>query len=217
MYLGLLVLLVIFFATVGIQLVINASLFISGVSKEDVSSLREETDRNILLAPELFDVPDATNSARIDVTGRATAETDITIYVNDEEVDSQTLEDDDFEASIPLELGENIIYVEVEDKESKKFKDSELYKVIYISGKPTLEISSPSNGSSTDKNETTIEGSTDAGVSLRINGSPVVVGTDGSFRKIVRLKEGENTIEIEAEDIAGNIESTSLDVRYEKD
>lgn len=217
MYLVLLVLLIIFFATIGVRLVINASLFISGVSKEDVSSLKDSTDRDILLAPELFDVPDATNSARINVTGRATADTELTIYVNDEKVDTQTLDEEEFEASISLEQGENTIYVEIEDTKSKKLKESEVYKVVYISGTPSLEISSPANGTSTDKNETTIEGSTDVGVSLRINGSPVVVGTDGSFKKIVRLKEGENTIEVEAEDIAGNIESTTLDIRFEKD
>ena len=85
-YIILLILLVIFLATVGVQLIIKASLFISGVSKPDSES--DLNEKSYLLPPELFALPDATNSATLAISGRGTENTDVHIYVNEEKVDT---------------------------------------------------------------------------------------------------------------------------------
>ena len=214
-YVILLILLVIFLATVGVQLIIKASLFISGVSKPDNGSSLNE--KSYILAPEIFAHPDATNSARIVLNGRGTVETDVHIYVNDEKVDTLSLASEEFSTEISLKKGENSIYLESEDTDKKRVKSSKIYKVLYIAEKPTLSIESPKEGDVITTSETLIKGSTDPSVSIRINGSPAVVGIDGAFTYSIRLKEGDNELHIEATDIAGNQEVALLKIRYEKD
>jgi hypothetical protein len=214
-YIILLILLVIFLATVGVQLIIKASLFISGVSKPDSES--DLNEKSYLLPPELFALPDATNSATLAISGRGTENTDIHIYVNDEKVDTIALTSDDFATEISLKKGENSISLETEDGETKKFKSSETYTVLYLAEKPSLTIESPKDGDTLSTSETLVKGKTDQSVAIRINGSPAVVGMDGSFTYSARLKEGDNEISVEATDIAGNSETIVLKVRYEKD
>ncbi|MBP9797514.1 hypothetical protein KBC70_00005, partial [Candidatus Woesebacteria bacterium] len=196
-------------------LVIKASLFISGVSKPDDSSQLDE--KSYILAPEIFALPDATNSARIVLNGRGTEETDVHIYVNDEKVDSIALTSEDFSTEVSLKKGENEIYLESEDVEKKRVKTSKTYKVLYLAEKPTLSIESPKEGDTVSTSETFVKGTTDPSVAIRVNGGPAVVGVDGSFTYSARLKDGDNEIKVEATDIAGNQEVVTLKVRYEKD
>ena len=67
------------------------------------------------------------------------------------------------------------------------------------------------------KQELSVEGKTDVGVTVRINNQPVVVDVQGNFKKSIRLKEGENTLEVIAEDDAGNQEKKEIKVKYQKD
>jgi bacillopeptidase F len=217
MYLILLVLLIIFFSTIGFKLIINTSIWLSGFSRDDSMSTSSRNDSSFLLAPELFDVPDATNSAEIRVSGQGTRGTKLTIYVNDASVDSFELEEDEFEATIPLDEGTNAIYLEIQDKKNKRAKDSEIYTVVVLHDKPSLSVTSPSDGETVSKESVTVSGKTDENVSVRINNFPVVVSSDGSFRRSMILKEGDNTLVIVAEDIAGNTEQIELKVRYERD
>ena len=214
-YIILLVLLVIFLATVGVQMIIKASLFISGVSKPESTSSLDE--KSYLLPPELFALPDATNSATLTINGRGTEDTDLHIYVNDEKIDTIGLTSEDFATEISLIKGENTITLETEDTENKKLKASEEYKVLYLANKPTLTIESPKDGDTISTPETMIKGKTDQSVAIRINSSPAVVAVDGSFTYTARLREGENEITIEATDIAGNTETALMKIRYEKD
>lgn len=217
MYFIILVLLIVFFATIGFRLVINASIWISGISKDSASISQVDSDRGFLLAPELYDVPDATNSATLAVSGRGTPDTTLTIYLNDEVAEEVELDSDEFNTRIILTAGYNEIYLETYDKKRKKTKDSETYTVSLLTGKPSLSITSPQEGDTRDKPELTVIGETDKDVSIRINNSPVTVGSDGSFQKNIRLKEGDNTVTIRAIDRAKNTTEESINVRYEKD
>ena len=214
-YIVLLILLLIFFGTVGVQLIIKASLMISGVSKPESDDKADE--QSYMSPPEIYAFPDATNSARLAISGRGTEKTDLIIYVNDEKVDTIALTSDDFATEISLKKGENTVYLESEDEKSKKIRSSDTYKILYLSGKPSLTIESPTPDQTFSTAETFVKGKTDTSVAIRINGSPAVVSVDGSFTYSARLKEGENEIIIEATDIAGNQESVTLKVKYEKD
>lgn len=215
-YIILLILLLIFFATIGVQLIIRASLMISGVSRPDTDS-QKGNEQSYITPPEIYALPDATNSARLAISGRGTDKTDLTIYVNDEKVDTIALTSDDFATEISLKKGENTIYLESEDDKKKKIRSSETYKVLYLAGKPTLSIDFPTNDQTISTSETLVKGKTDSSVAIRVNGSPAVVSVDGSFTYSTRLKEGENEIIVEATDIAGNQETVTLKVKYEKD
>jgi hypothetical protein len=50
-----------------------------------------------------------------------------------------------------------------------------------------------------------VQGRTEAGASVTVNGEPVVTDADGRFRKTIEIpREGWNTIEVVARDPAGN-------------
>ena len=83
--------------------------------------------------------------------------------------------------------------------------------------KPKLEVSQPNDNSKTNKQEIKIEGKTDKETYIKINGQPVVVDSQGSFVTLFKLNEGDNSIEIIAEDIVGNQEKKTIKVTYSKD
>ena len=215
-YLVLLVLLIIFFATVGLRFVINASLYIAGF-RNNTQQEQTQSDNDILLAPELFNIPDATNSARITVSGTAHKGDSITTFVNNEEQETFTLDEDDFEASLILTKGNNTIFARSENKEGNRTEDSETYIIYYLSEKPTLTIDSPQDGTKINNNEILVQGTTSQDTSIKINNLPVVVSGDGKFTYSVRIKEGENIIRVVATDVAGNEEVKEIKVIYEKD
>ena len=63
-----------------------------------------------------------------------------------------------------------------------------------------------------------IQGSTEPGATVAINGEPVEVGGDGTFRKTIQLnREGVNTIVVRAADPAGNAAEVSKQVFVEVD
>jgi bacillopeptidase F len=86
-----------------------------------------------------------------------------------------------------------------------------------MADKPKLDISSPHDGDKVNKNEISIQGSTDKDITVTINSSPVVVSAQQTFSYTIRLNEGDNNIHIQAEDDAGNIETKDLKITYQKD
>jgi len=67
--------------------------------------------------------------------------------------------------------------------------------------KPVINI--PDNGS-TNQSSYTFTGKVDPGSSVKVNGSPVTVGPDGSFTATVKLNPGKNTITIQVTNKAGD-------------
>jgi len=69
----------------------------------------------------------------------------------------------------------------------------------------------------TNNQEIKVKGNTDKETYIHINDIPVVVDANGAFETSVRLKDGDNQINATAVDIAGNIETKTLKVIYQKD
>ena len=80
-----------------------------------------------------------------------------------------------------------------------------------------MEITEPSDNFSTSNQEIKIKGSTDKETYVHINDLPVVVDANGNFETSIRLKDGDNQITATAQDIAGNTETKTLKVTYQKD
>ncbi len=211
-YVFFIVLLVIFFATVGVKLLINTSIFVSQYSRkqEDVGG-----PIDVLAPAQLYDIPDATNSAQLDVAGSATRGTEVVLYVNDEQQDSLTLTEDEFTFTAQLNQGDNTIYVETKDPKTRKVRDSDTYSVTFTAEKPTLTITYPTDGVIVDTESLVVTGSTAPGASAQINNSPVVVDNEGSFSHKVPLQSGENVLVITSSDRAGNSDRVELRVRRE--
>jgi bacillopeptidase F len=214
-YAILLIILVIFLATVGLQIVIKTSLFFAGFSsKKTVKNLEDST---VLIEPEIDNLPDATSSARIIVEGRAAEKTVIEIYVNEDKEEELEAPDGTFSTEVTLKPGENTLYVRSLDEKKVKSKDSEVYKVVFINKGPELTITNPSDGSEVDKEEVTVSGTVTENTTVKVNGLPTTTNTTGQFNRSVQLIEGDNTIAVVATDLAGNTVEKQLKIRYRKD
>jgi hypothetical protein len=80
---------------------------------------------------------------------------------------------------------------------------------------PALAVTSPAPFQSVYTTPLMVEGTTEAGASITVNGSSAVVQADGRFSaSIGLLEEGSNLITIVARDAAGNAATRALSVTY---
>ena len=202
--------------TIGFKLIINSSVFIANLfgNKLETDLFQSETLADI----NINEIPSATNSSELKVSGNTYNIDTIIIFINNQESKKLSISSkNEFITTInTLNDGENEIYFVGEIKKSDKRKKTETFLILSKITKPKIEISSPSDNSITPKSEIKILGKTDQNVSIRINGLPAVVSSEGIFDKTVQLKEGENKIIISAEDEAGNSDELTLTVIYEK-
>jgi len=206
-----------FIFTYGIKLLLSTSSFISDLSPQPsaVPSTKSEDDFNSI---DVSSIPEATNSARIVISGSNLNFDTLEFYLNNKKVKTKETSSDNFREEIgDLVKGDNSIYIKAKSNDSKTEKKTIIYKVFFKNEKPKLEISEPSDSSTTNNQETKIKGSTDKETYVHVNSAPIVVDANGYFETTVRLKEGDNQIAVTAEDIAGNIETKSIKVTYQKD
>lgn len=210
-----LALIVIFLVTIGLPLLINASVAIGKMFSKNTD---QENNAQALGDFSVNEIPSATNSASINVSGNVENLSELEIYLNGDKEDTLDLSDQqDFSTTITgLHSGENQIYFLAKVKNSTATKKSDSYTVIYANQKPKLEISEPSENLITPRDEIKVAGKTDQNISVTVNDSPVTVDASGSFQTNVKLKEGENKIKIVVSDQAGNSDSKELTVKYEK-
>ncbi len=73
-----------------------------------------------------------------------------------------------------------------------------LTQVSVFAAPPDLEVTNPTANETVDEESVTVEGKTDPGAVLSINGQPIPTDTDGSFKEEVRLLSGTNSLRITA-------------------
>lgn len=198
----------------GLPLLINLSLFLSG-SK---GSLEQSESKNpSFIAPPIFNsTSTATSSARIAISGVASKDQTISLYVNTDLVDEAKTEDDgSFSFEPTLRPGENTIKAKaiMKDKESEF---SQTITIIFKSAPPSLNIKAPTDGQSfgSDQNIADVQGSTDPDVKITVNGFWAITDSDGSFSYSLPLQNGENKIKITATDIAENKTEKEIKVTF---
>lgn len=217
-YLILFIIVIVFIATIGVKILINTSHFIVSLTQKTKNAGKiDEDNRDVILPPEIFNLPEATNTATIAINGRSADGAKLTLFVNEAEQKVISVEEGAFSAEAELQKGENVLYLVSKDEKTGKSKSSKTYTILYKDEKPSLDISSPSDQYKTSKNEIPIVGQTDTEVALRINNAPVVTDAEGKFSYTLKLKEGENRIVVTAQDQALNTEIKELTVFYVKD
>lgn len=206
-------------ATVGFKLLLNSSIFVANLLSRNKPSALNKTSEDIYGQISIDSIPVATNSASLVVSGSIVNYDVLNFYINGKRVKKmENLVGDTFMEEIgDLEKGGNEVYVKAETKDGKNSKKTTVYSVIYKAEKPKLEVTEPGDKSTTSNTEVIVKGKTDKEVFVKINDLPVVVGVNGDFDSTVRLKEGENTIKIEAVDIAGNTEIKTISVTFDKE
>lgn len=217
LYIIILVLVLYFVFTSGFKLLLNTSSFISGLFPQPSVKPLSKTE-NSFNSINIDSIPQATNSAKFIVTGSILNFDTLDFFINGKKIKEIGTSTDTFTEEIgDLEKGNNDVYVLAKSRENKTVKKTIIYKIFYKNEKPKLDISEPADNSTTSNQEIKVRGSTDKEVYVRVNDLPVVVDANGNFETIVRLKEGDNQMIITAQDIAGNIETKSFKVTYQKE
>lgn len=73
-----------------------------------------------------------------------------------------------------------------------------LTQVSVFAAPPNLEVTNPTASETVNEESVTVEGKTDPGAVLSINGQPIPTDTDGSFKEEVRLLSGTNSLRVTA-------------------
>jgi len=170
--------------------------------------------------PFLQTLPQATSEGAITIEGFSEPGAKIKLSLNGS-FQAETLVDKEGTFSfteIGLLEGENVAYVQAEDKAGNESKPSEKQTVIYDKEPPNLEIESPTTGAKIEKEEergVVVKGKTEPGCQVTVNEHWAMVDREGAFSHTYRLEEGENKLAVLAKDRAGNETKIELIVTYE--
>lgn len=207
-----------FIFTVGIKLLLNASVFVANLTSKKVQNQLIKND-DTYGSIDIDSIPTATNAARIIVGGSVINLSSLEFYLNGEKVQEISLNSSDSFSEIigDLKNGQNTVYIKGKLQGSNNTRESKEFSVLYKPEKPKLEISEPADKSKTSKTEIKIKGITDKETFIKVNELPVVVDPQGNFETSVQLKDGENLFTVIAIDIAGNNEIKTISVTYQKD
>ena len=179
---------------------------------------QQQTTSNAIPEPPRLDpLPHATNSARLAVSGYA-QDGKVLIFQDDETVGETEAQDGKFKyENVNLKTGENQISAKVVSTGNKESDFAPSQKIIFDKTEPKLEIETPVEGQSfSGDNRIKVSGKTDADSQVYANGFLAAVNSDGHFEVYVPLLEGESTIEIKAQDEAGNEKLEKRKVNFQK-
>lgn len=183
-----------------------------------------QRDRIAPPPPTLSSIPQATNSAKLNIKGFAEAGSTVALFLNGSEKDSQLVgaEGQFVFGEIGLESGENEIYATAKDTTGNESRQSTVYKVIIDSKPPKLEVTEPEDSAIITQKEgdqafVIVKGSVEENTIVTVNGHQAIVREEGNFEyRLLLSDEGETTIKIEARDLAGNKTTVEKTVIYKK-
>ncbi len=113
-----------------------------------------------------------------------------------------------FALTVNVTQDETVVLIEVRDLIGNR--NSTAVTITHDSTPPSLILFAPADGSTYQVGAAEIIGSTDFGALLTVNGAPVQVAVDGTFRWVVALEEGTNVVTIRSRDKAGNVAQREL-------
>lgn len=170
-----------------------------------------------LLTPTIDKLPDAINTDTVTVSGQTTIDINVTLFVNTKEI-AQTKSDETgafkFE-KVKLNVGSNLIKVVVINKAKEKAEASTT--IVLDKTKPALTLNGPVDGASYPSTITivNVNGTTEANSIVHISGNQAIVEDSGKFSYNLPVTSGENSIEINSVDEAGNVTNVKLTITVE--
>jgi len=120
----------------------------------------------------------------------------------------------DMKVRFDLEEGMNVLEIYIVDiagNQGQTYRQ----RVVVDTTEPTITMISPQAGARTKEDVATLNGRTEEGAEVTINGESVTLLSGGEFRHIVALVDGHNDFTIEVEDAMGNSDSTTVSVLRE--
>ncbi|NMH72500.1 S8 family serine peptidase [Bacillus sp. RO2] len=146
-----------------------------------------------------------TNESAVTVEGSASPTTTVHVMNNGEEIATTTATDEGtFAVNIELANGENVLTAK-SSTETGETEESAPLTIVLDQAKPELAITSPEDGSKTNRETVTVTGTVaDENLDfVKVNGKKATV-EDGKYSLRVMLENGENNIRVIAQDLAGN-------------
>ncbi len=176
------------------------------------------TDKEIPRPPSLDQLPQATNSAKLAISGFSDEGTVVDIYFNSEKVSQVKTRDGKFTyEDLILKDGENQISAKAASKLGKESDFSPTQTIILDKEEPTLEVETPAEGQTfSGDNRIRVSGKTDRDSQVYANGFLASVDFEGKFEVFVPAGEGETTIEIKAIDEAGNTKVVTRKINFRR-
>lgn len=172
--------------------------------------------------PPIFsDIPEATNSATVEVSGFAQPGIDVVLYVNGAEYKKDLTDDAgvfDF-SDVTLQPGDNTIYAYAVTPKNSESEQSKQYNISYDNEKPQVELSSPSEGQvfrGQTQRIANFQGKVnEEGTRVIIGERIAIVQSDGTFTLPYQLVDGDQEITVRATDRAGNVGEMIVKLRWE--
>ncbi|KKU89012.1 MAG: hypothetical protein UY18_C0005G0007 [Microgenomates group bacterium GW2011_GWF2_47_9] len=171
--------------------------------------------------PILSDVPEATNSAHVDVSGFAQPGVEVALVVNGSE-HKKILTDDagvfHFDA-IPVQEGENTVHAYAISSRGKESDLSKAYTILVDNEAPEIELDSPKDADvyrgESQRIANFVGKVTEEGTKVYIGDRVVIVQTDGTFSLPYQMIEGDQEVKVRVVDSAGNENEVIIKIRWE--
>lgn len=201
----------------GLKILIGFSVF---VDKMRGGSPQQKTVSDILLPPILDSLSESTNSASITIHGKADPKREVIVYVNDKEYKKIIITDTgDFTlTNIPVNEEKVTISAKLKGDKDEISALSNIITTLVDRTPPTLELLKPADGATINDgtHKVGIEGKTDEGMKVTVNGRIAVVRENGSFMYQMSLTDGENQLTVVSTDPAGNQTKVERRVTYQQ-
>lgn len=210
------VLFLVFLVVFGIPFLVRFAVFLGDMKNRNQPT---STDTTLPpLAPRMFIAYEATNSAKINISGTAETKTAVELLKNDTLVTkSEVSVTGDFAFdNIDLDKGLNRFSAVAISEKGVRSTVSKEVAIVFDDQPPELVVFTPEKDEVTvDTADYTISGSSEKGVSITINARVAMVDNDGKFKLKVQLSSGKNEEEIIATDTAGNQTKKTVRITYD--
>lgn len=208
--------LVVLLLTVGVSVLGKLTDLMGLVFKGKTSV---STTENVTLQPPILDgIPQATNSAQLKITGFSSDGKKVEVYKNGDKVGDAAVDGGRFSyEDITLSTGSNDITLKAVGDTGSTSDFSRAETIVFAKKEPTLNVDTPTDGQNfSGNNRIKVSGQVDKNTQVFANGFLANVGSDGKFDVTIPLMDGENNIEVRAQDEAGNIKTVKLKVNFQK-
>ena len=201
----------------GIPAIVNMAVFLGDLKASSTPIGQKDT---VAPAPPILDqLPTATISAKLDITGYTEAGVLVSLHKGGVQL-AETSADDTGSftfSNLDLESGENTFFAVAKDTAGNESGQSNRVAVNFDTLPPKLDLTSPREGLELfgeSKRMIEVSGDTDAGPEVMVNSYYAVVSSLGTFSNRIRLEEGDNTITVTARDGAGNTTTKTVSVKF---
>lgn len=188
--------------------------FLSRIFKND----SEDISAKSVQPPLLDELPSATNSARLKISGLALDGKKVYFFLGEEKQSETEVSGDRFSyEDFHLKEGDNEVKAKSVNSADAESDFSKSYKIIYDQKEPELSLESPTDGQGfSGNNRVLFKGKTEKDAQVYANGFLANINTEGHFEVSVPMVEGDNEIEVKAFDAAGNTKSLKIKVHFSK-